>query len=152
MSNNVQRKEQKPETTRICGVREMMNDCNHEYCKNAFRLYSMCGCPQRKELEQLDYLDPSLEDLAAVSRTIDDLMDENDGKDVVDCVRAVYMLDPEELCRKGTVTLRVRRASDMLSISESTVYRNLRHACSLFSKNRGLRNPEDETWLVNLFK
>lgn len=130
----------------------MINDCNHEYCKNAFRLYSLCGCPAGDDLKALGYLDPSLEDLAAVSRTIDDLLNENDGKDVIDCLREVYMSDPEGLDRRGSVTLRVRKACDILSMSESTVYRNLRHACSIFSKNRGLRNPDDETWLVNLFK
>lgn len=130
----------------------MLNDCNHEYCKNAFRLYSMCGCPAGKMLEELDYLDPSLEDLAAVSRTIDDLLDENDGKEVVACLREVYMTHPEELGRKGSVTLRVRKACDDLSMSESTVYRHLRRACSIFSKNRGLRNPDDEIWLLNMFK
>ncbi len=128
-----------------------MHDNNHDYCISAFRLYSMCGCPGEGAISELCISDPSIDDLSAVSKTIDELMRESDGRDVLNCVRAVYFTRPSELTRKGTVTLRVRKASDTLAMSEATVYRNLQKARRVFARNRGLRDEEDEAWLINLF-
>ncbi len=128
-----------------------MNDNTHDYCISAFRLYSLCGCPKQNDIKELDIKDPSIEDLSAVSKTIDELMGETDGKDVINCLKAVYFTRPDELCQKGTVTLRVRKASDTLAMSEATVYRNLQKARRVFAHNRGLRDEEDEAWLINLF-
>ncbi len=128
-----------------------MNDNTHDYSINAFRIYSMCGCPGEREIAELDISDPSIDDLSAVSKTIDQLMREADGRDVLSCVKAVYFTRPTELTRKGTVTLRVRKASDTLAMSEATVYRNLQKARRVFARNRGLRDEGDEQWLINLF-
>lgn len=128
-----------------------MNDNTHDYCLSAFRLYSMCGCPNGRDIRELDFSDPSIEDLSAVSKTVEDLMGEPEGRDIVDCLKVVYFTRPKELTEKGTVTLRVRKASDILAMSEATVYRNLRRARRIFARNRGLRDDEDEKWLINLF-
>ncbi len=128
-----------------------MHDNTHDYCVSAFRLYSMCGCPRLGDISQLDISDPSIEDLSAVSKTIDQLMLEENGRDILDCLKAVYFLRPKELSQKGTVTLRVRKACDTLAMSEATVYRNLQKARRVFAHNRGLRDEEDEAWLISLF-
>lgn len=130
----------------------MHHNCTHEYSVNAFRLYSRCGCPETEVLSQLELNDPAFLDLKAVDRTFSSLRGENDGADVMNCVREVYLRDPEELYHKGTVQLRVRRAGDLFSMSESTVYRNLGKACRLFARYRGLHDPDDEDWLTALFK
>ncbi len=128
-----------------------MYDNTHDYCVSAFRLYSMCGCPKQRDISELDISDPSIEDLSAVSKTIDELMREENGRDILDCLWAVYFTRPTELSQKGTVTLRVRKASDALAMSEATVYRNLQKARRVFAHNRGLRDSEDEQWLIGLF-
>ncbi len=111
----------------------------------------MCGCPKQKDISELDISDPSIEDLSAVSKTVDQLMKEENGRDIIDCLREVYFIRPGELSQKGTVTLRVRKASDMLAMSEATIYRNLQKARRVFAHNRGLRDEEDEKWLIGLF-
>ena len=128
-----------------------MHDNTHDYCLSAFRLYSMCGCPKQNDIKELQIDDPSIEDLKAVSRTIEQLMHESDGTDIVNCLKAVYFTRPKELTQKGTVTLRVRKACDTLAMSEATVYRNLQKARRVFAHNRGLRDQDDEAWLISLF-
>ncbi len=128
-----------------------MHDNTHDYCVSAFRLYSMCGCPRQGDISELNLSDPSIDDLSAVSKTIDQLMLEENGRDILDCLRAVYFVRPKELTQKGTVTLRVRKASDTLAMSEATVYRNLQKARRVFAHNRGLRDEDDEAWLISLF-
>lgn len=129
----------------------MKKDNYKTYSISAFKVYSACGKPCIHELEDCPFSGPFIEDLAAVGRTIEYFEGAAGGEDVLACLREVYFTHPEELDEKGTVTLRVRRASQRLSISEAGVYRNLHNACLVFARIRGLRISEEDRGYLDLF-
>lgn len=89
-----------------------------------------------------------IEDISAVEKTIAEFKAQIDY-DTVELIRMVYFKEPKKEIKKGEIQQRVIKACDLLNISESTAYRYLKRARTLFGHNRGLRTGKVEK--INYF-
>ncbi|MDR1002057.1 MAG: hypothetical protein LBL82_02135 [Oscillospiraceae bacterium] len=122
-----------------------------EYSASAFRFYSMCGCPEWREVASSSPRNAYMSDLVAAGKTIEQLSDEPNGGDIINCVREIYYFSSFESQKKGNTSMKVRYVSTKYAMSEATVYRYLSKACLLFAKNRELRIDGEEDGLPKMW-
>lgn len=127
----------------------MKKDNFRDYTVDALRYYSMCGKPNSAELRRMkDVLPPgrlaALLDLEAVDHMLHRLEGEEYGITAVHCVEMVYFVSPSRIASRSQISERVKNAAKALCVGESSVYRALRRARTLFAIERGLRLDEPE--------
>lgn len=114
-----------------------------EYVKNAYEFYAVSGCPdiitvnRMKSSAATSVKKAELSDLEAVAKTFEHLSILPDGDIAEQCLRIVYLHTSS--ADKGTITARVRYASERLYISENSVYRILKRCREITARLRGLR-------------
>lgn len=119
----------------------MKKDITRDYATDAFRLYAALGKPSSAAALKSGMCQPLLLDVSAVNETIKKLIKDNKGY-IVKAVEGVYFNLPDDVLRKGDISMRVIKMARELYATEDTVYKWLREARTLFSIFRGLRHDE----------
>lgn len=117
----------------------MKKDTTRDYITEAFRFYSSCKMPDVEAIRNLrtKFSKGAILDLLAVDETLKDL-NARGKEDIIEALKAVYFINPEQKLKKNEITERVVSFSRNNYIDSSTVWRQLRYARHLCANYRGL--------------
>ena len=92
-----------------------------------------------KAEEEYQRLFGEAEDVRAVERVIYLASQMKNGKDIVDCIRGVYFVEPSKRLDKGDIQTRVDDLAEKIYKSPRDIYRCLAKARQMFAEERCLR-------------
>ncbi len=141
----------------------MKKDHIRDYAIDAFRFYASVGCKDAAEYEAylkekvyqanrtenpqeiMEKVETEIAkhcseftDLEAVHETFSLLIDMG-RPEIIEAVKAVYLINPDKKISRGEIDRRVTRFSCNFGIAKSGCYRWLKQARNLFAATRGLR-------------
>lgn len=114
----------------------MKKNAVRDYAVDCFRLYETFK--RNETILNSDKYKSFLDDYNALNRTFKILENEKNGDTIAKAVKLVYCKKGNSVFKKNEISHNVLSAADELFCSEMTIYRYLKYARDIFSRERGL--------------